>query len=106
MSDSERPSNDDPQTPGRLDRIPRKSFVELMPTRNLVRAAVLLALLLGIVTFQRRSGQLGKMIAETLFPPPPARPATESTHRTAPTVRMAPPQPMPSADPAAPRRAP
>ncbi len=81
---------------------PAKSFLELVPRRNLRRALFLLVVLVVVVVFQRRSGPFFSRAA-TLLAPVPATPSSQSPRpapaqeRVPPTVRLAPAPPPPRA---------
>jgi hypothetical protein len=67
--------------------IPRLGFFQLVPKRNLVKIAMLLFVLAGIIFLQRRSATVVRQISDIVMPQP-ARPA-ESSRR----ARLAPPDP-------------
>jgi hypothetical protein len=70
-----------------LDDIPRLGFFQLVPKRSLVKIAMLLFMLAGIIFIQSRSSTLIKRITDVVMPaPPPAGGAP-------PPVRLAPTEP-------------
>lgn len=75
----------------------RRSFLELLPTRNLLRAILLLLVLGVIVMFQGRSGDIAAAVGRALFPnvqgtaiQPSARPSPERVIRLAPSLTPSP----------------
>jgi hypothetical protein len=73
--------------PGDSLEIPRLGFFQLVPKRDLVKIAMLLLLLAGIILIQRRSATVVKRITDVVMPQP-AGPAASP-----PRVRLAPPEP-------------
>jgi hypothetical protein len=71
---------------GDEDLVPvKKSFFELLPRRNLVKAVLLLLILGVIIALKLRSGIIVQNLTETLNTLAPQRPATP------PRVKLAPP---------------
>jgi hypothetical protein len=66
-----------------------KSFLQLIPRRDLVKIALLVLVLVVVVTLQRRSGSIVKDLTRGLSGPP----ATQVAPREPPRVRLAPPAP-------------
>jgi hypothetical protein len=74
------------------DELPleRKSFLSLIPRRDVTRVVLLVLLLVVIVALQRRSGAIVKSISNGLFGSPPAESAPAEA-KSSPRVRLAPP---------------
>ena len=86
-SDGADPSPAARDAPGDPLEIPRLGFFQLVPKRSLVKIAMLLLVLAGIILIQRRSATVVKQISDIVMPQP-ARPA-EPPRR----LRLAPPEP-------------
>ena len=65
-----------------------KSFLQLIPRRDLIKIGLLLVVLVVVVTLQRRSGSIIKGLTRGL-----SDPATQVAPREPPRVRLAPPAP-------------
>jgi len=89
VSDKEDQRTDDAAGEESLQRlreqIPRQSFLELLPKRSLVKAAMLLLLLLAIVFFKGRAANIVRRITDIAMPPP-------ANSDTPARVRLAPPK--------------
>jgi hypothetical protein len=107
---TERPADDDPSREGaaiegegagaggrlraqRLALAEPRSFLSLIPRRDLTKVVLLLVFLVVIVGLQRRSGSIVKRLSDGFFGPPP--PAQVSPPREPPRVRLAAPAQAP-----------
>jgi hypothetical protein len=66
-----------------------KTFLQLIPRRDITKVALLVVLLVVVVALQRRSGAIIRSLTRGLTQPPPAQVAPKEP----PRVRLAPPQP-------------
>jgi hypothetical protein len=73
----------------RAEQTASKSFLELIPRRDLVKVVLLLIFLVVVIALQRRSGAVIDSLTRGLSGPQRVQP------REAPPVRMAPPAPRP-----------
>jgi hypothetical protein len=65
-----------------------KSFLALVPRRDLTKVALLVITLVAVVALQRRSGAIIRSLTRGLTPPVPA-----SVAKQPPRVQLAPPRP-------------
>jgi hypothetical protein len=83
----------DPPAPERSrfePELEEKTFLQLIPRRDITKVVLLVVLLVAVVAIQRRSGSIIQGLTRGLTgPPPPA----QVTPKAAPKVRLAPPQP-------------
>ena len=91
---TDQPGTEEPSAARARHRSPRveqpeKSFLALIPRRDLTKIVLLLVVLLVVVALQRRSGSIVQSLTRGLSGPPPARPAPKEP----PRVRLAPPAP-------------
>lgn len=85
-------SNEEQHRPGpRADgpadediRIPRRSVMELLPRRSLMKAVLLLVVLAAIIGLQRNSTRMIRSFTDVLYPAAEPRPAAPTERR----VRM------------------
>jgi hypothetical protein len=83
----------DPPAPERRrpvePELDEKSFLELIPRRDITKVALLIVVLIVVVALQRRSGSIIQSLTRGLTQPPPAHVAPKEPAK----VRLAPPQP-------------
>jgi len=84
--DSPAPERRRPVEPEREE----KTFLQLIPRRDITKVALLVVLLMVIVALQRRSGDIVRSLTRGLAQPVPAQTAPP---KEPPKVRFAPPQP-------------
>jgi hypothetical protein len=87
---TDRPDSDPPAAPERRrpvePELEEKSFLQLVPRRDLTKVALLVVLLVVVVALQRRSGAIIRSLTRGLTQPPPAQVQPRDPAR----VRLAP----------------
>jgi hypothetical protein len=91
---TDQPGAEEPSAARARHRLPRadqpeKSFLALIPRRDLSKIVLLLVVLVVVVALQRRSGSIVQSLTRGLYGPVPARQAPKEP----PRVRLAPPAP-------------
>jgi hypothetical protein len=86
LESSEDPTGTERLRAERLARAQQRSLFQLIPRKELAKAALLVVVLIVIIALQRQSGSIVKRLTEGLMGPP-----APALKHEAPRVRMAPP---------------